>query len=63
MLDTNSVLSHPIALVHSDLYANWVFSENHPTQGRRFTIAAQRHSRSWRRSKESVLPELRPTIC
>ncbi len=42
MLDTNSALSHPIALVHSDEYANWVFSENHPTQGRRFTIAAKR---------------------
>jgi acetoin utilization protein AcuC len=30
-----------VVLVHSDEYANWVFEENHPTQGRRF-ISAKR---------------------
>jgi len=42
MLDPGYPLSNPIALVCSDEYANWVFSENHPTQGRRFTIAEKR---------------------
>ena len=31
-----------LALVHSDEYANWVFDPSHPTQGRRFTNAANR---------------------
>lgn len=31
-----------LALVHSDAYANWVFSNTHPTQGRRFSIARER---------------------
>ena len=31
-----------LALVHSDEYANWVFDETHPTQGRRFINAANR---------------------
>jgi acetoin utilization protein AcuC len=30
-----------IALIHSDEYANWVFDESHPTQGRRFIKAAE----------------------
>lgn len=30
-----------IALVHSEEYANWVFDESHPTQGRRFLKAAE----------------------
>ena len=30
-----------LALIHSDDYANWVFDENHPTQGRRFMRAAE----------------------
>ena len=28
-----------VVLVHSDEYANWVFDNNHPTQGRRFINA------------------------
>jgi acetoin utilization protein AcuC len=31
-----------VALIHSDEYANWVFDESHPTQGRRFIKAAER---------------------
>ena len=31
-----------LALVHSDKYASWVFDKHHPTQGRRFTNAANR---------------------
>jgi acetoin utilization protein AcuC len=30
-----------IALIHSDEYANWVFDDSHPTQGRRFIKAAE----------------------
>lgn len=30
-------MSRNIALVHSPKYQNWVFSETHPTQGRRFS--------------------------
>lgn len=29
-----------LALVHADEYASWVFHDSHPTQGRRFTHAA-----------------------
>jgi|AntAceMinimDraft_1070359.scaffolds.fasta_scaffold53026_2 hypothetical protein len=29
------------ALIHSDDYENWVFDTSHPTQGRRFTKAAE----------------------
>jgi len=31
-----------LALVHSEEYAGWVFDEHHPTQGRRYTNAANR---------------------
>ncbi len=30
-------LKRKVTIVHSDEYANWVFSEAHPTQGRRFS--------------------------
>lgn len=30
-----------IALIHSDLYADWVFDPSHPTQGRRFIKARE----------------------
>lgn len=30
-----------VVLVHSPAYAQWVFSDNHPTQGRRFTLARE----------------------
>ena len=29
-------MSKKVTLVHSPEYANWFFSEDHPTQGRRF---------------------------
>lgn len=29
-----------VLLIHSEKYQNWVFSSNHPTQGRRFQLAA-----------------------
>jgi len=35
----NEAPTKPVILVHSDEYSNWVFNENHPTQGRRFTHA------------------------
>ena len=28
-----------ITLIHDEIYSNWVFSHNHPTQGRRFQNA------------------------
>ena len=31
-----------VSIIHSDLYANWVFEANHPTQGRRFMLAKER---------------------
>jgi len=31
-----------LALIHADEYATWVFNPSHPTQGRRFTKAAER---------------------
>jgi acetoin utilization protein AcuC len=34
--------NNTIILIHSDEYANWVFDPNHPTQGRRFTLAKER---------------------
>jgi acetoin utilization protein AcuC len=34
--------NNTIILIHSDEYANWVFNPNHPTQGRRFTLAKER---------------------
>jgi acetoin utilization protein AcuC len=37
MIPQNNV----IAFIHSDEYANWVFDEAHPTQGRRFIKAAE----------------------
>jgi len=39
MVVTKSAPSR-IVLVHSHEYAKWVISETHPTQGRRFDIAA-----------------------
>ena len=42
MVVTTSAPSHNIVLVHSHEYAKWVFSETHPTQGRRFDIVARR---------------------
>lgn len=33
--------TNTLALIHSDDYANWLFDENHPTQGRRFMRAAE----------------------
>jgi acetoin utilization deacetylase AcuC-like enzyme len=41
ILNTNNRPSNHISLIDSNLYANWVFSDGHPTQGRRFTLAAQ----------------------
>jgi acetoin utilization protein AcuC len=41
MFDTNNRASNHISFIDSDLYANWVFSGGHPTQGRRFALAAQ----------------------
>ena len=40
LLDHNYPLSRQIALIDSDHYANWAFSDSHPTQGRRFTNAS-----------------------
>jgi len=37
MIPQNNV----IALIHSDEYANWVFDQSHPSQGRRFMKAAK----------------------
>lgn len=34
--------NNTLVLIHSDEYANWVFDPNHPTQGRRFTLAKER---------------------
>ena len=34
--------NNTLVLIHSDEYANWVFEPNHPTQGRRFTLAKER---------------------
>jgi len=42
MVETKSAPAHTIVLVHSHEYAKWVFSQTHPTQGRRFDIAARR---------------------
>lgn len=33
--------NNTLILIHSDEYANWVFDPNHPTQGRRFTLAKE----------------------
>lgn len=42
LLDKSYPLAQKISLIDSGHYANWAFSDSHPTQGRRFTKAAQR---------------------
>lgn len=50
-----------LALVHSDEYANWIFYENHPTQGRRF-LNARRMFLECASTKSALISEVSPRL-
>lgn len=60
-----STPANRLALVHSDAYARWAFSETHPTQGRRFVHARALLLEAARRCEIDVIEieaDLMPTV-